>query len=119
METPFLHSPRPMEVQSLGTDDLRRSMLVENLFSDSKIHWQFTDLDRLAVGGVKPVSPVQLSPLKQTGTEFFLQRRELGMINIGGPGKVTADGKTFELANLDCLYIGMGTRSVEFASNDA
>jgi 4-deoxy-L-threo-5-hexosulose-uronate ketol-isomerase len=119
MQIPFYHSPRPMDVQTMSTEALRSAMLLDNLFSDNQISWRFTDLDRLAVGGVRPNAPVGLSPNKQTGTEFFLQRRELGVINIGGGGVITVDGKRFEMGNLDCLYVGMGARAVEFASMDA
>jgi 4-deoxy-L-threo-5-hexosulose-uronate ketol-isomerase len=118
METNFYHSPLPHDVQKMETAALRKAMLLENLFGN-EINWRFTDLDRLAVGGVMPTGNVALKPNKQTGTEFFLARRELGMINVGGAGRVSVDGKTFELANLDCLYVGMGSKSVEFASADA
>lgn len=115
----MIHSPRPHELQSMSTEDLRGTMLLEDLFSGDGVRWRFTDLDRLAAGGVTPKNPVSLGGMKQTGTDFFLQRRELGMINVGGAGKVVADGKEFQIAPLDCLYVGMGTRAVEFSSSDA
>ncbi|HWB54965.1 MAG TPA: 5-dehydro-4-deoxy-D-glucuronate isomerase [Tepidisphaeraceae bacterium] len=120
-ENPFhpFGSPRSDDVQSMSTGDLRLAFLVENLFAGGGVNWRFTDLDRLTVGGVMPTKPVALNADRHTGTEFFLQRRELGMINIGGPGEVLADGKSFGLENLDCLYLGMGTRKVEFKSASA
>ena len=80
----------------------------------------FTDLDRMAVGGVRPrAGPVALENDPETGAEFFLQRRELGIINIGGRGAVRVDGDSHELANLDCLYVGAGAKSVAFEGADA
>jgi 4-deoxy-L-threo-5-hexosulose-uronate ketol-isomerase len=92
-------------------------MLIENLFSGERLTWVFTDLDRMAVGGVSPgSSPVPLTNLRQTGADFFLARREMGVINIAGPGTVKVDGKSYELANLDTLFVGVGAKNVEFAS---
>jgi 4-deoxy-L-threo-5-hexosulose-uronate ketol-isomerase len=68
---------------------------------------------------VTPLRPVELSNHKETGHAFFLERRELGAINIGGPGAVHADGKTFSLDRLDCVYLPMGTKSVTFEGQDA
>ena len=105
-----------MDVQSMTTEDLRATFLIDGLFKGDEINWTFTDLDRLAVGGVAPVGTVKLANFKQTGAEFFLQRRELGIINVGAAGTVTVDGKPYNLDNCDCLYIGMGARDVSFAS---
>src|SRR5437879_3085856 len=113
-QPPVLTSPRPFDVQSMTTIDLRATFLIEKLFDGDKLSWTFTDLDRLAVGGVAPASSVKLENFKQTGADFFLQRREMGIINVGAPGVITVDGKRYELANLDCLYISMGSREVGF-----
>ena len=114
----LMWSPRPEQVQSLATDELRRSFLIEKLFNGERLSWTFTDLDRMSVGGVSPgTSPVTLANVKQTGADFFLARREMGTINIGGAGTVRVDGKSYELNNLDTLYIGLGAKSVEFASH--
>jgi 4-deoxy-L-threo-5-hexosulose-uronate ketol-isomerase len=103
----------------MSTADLRSTFLIEHVFPNDRVSLVFTDLDRLTVGGAKPtVAPLTLPDDKQTGTEFFLERRELGMINVGGPGRVTADAKKFEVGTQDCLYVGMGTRSVVFESTD-
>jgi 4-deoxy-L-threo-5-hexosulose-uronate ketol-isomerase len=80
----------------------------------------FTDLDRMAVGGARPgTNALVLDNDRETGSEFFLARRELGLINVGGPGTVVADGKEFSLGNLDGLYVSMGTRDVRFISRDS
>ncbi len=103
---------------ALTTQGLRDTFLVRNLFIPGQINARFTDLDRLVVGGVMPLKqPVELPNHKETGRAFFLERRELGAINVGGPGKIIADGKTFALQKLDCAYLPMGTKAVAFASD--
>ena len=111
--------PRPQEVPLMDTQQLRDNFLVTDLFSSGQINATFTDLDRLVVGGVMPLQPIDLPNHKETGRAFFLERRELGAINIGGPGIVHADGKSFALDRLDCVYLPMGTKSVRFESRDA
>jgi 4-deoxy-L-threo-5-hexosulose-uronate ketol-isomerase len=112
--------PRPQDVVGMSTQELRNTFQIANLFVPGKLTGHFTDLDRLVVGGVMPTDkPVELPNHKETGRAFFLERRELGAINIGGPGKVTADGKTFEVETQDCVYLPMGTKAVTFASVDA
>jgi 4-deoxy-L-threo-5-hexosulose-uronate ketol-isomerase len=112
--------PRPRDIVRLTTEELRETFLLTNLFVPGQLCGHFTDLDRLVVGGVTPTGqPIVLPNHKQTGRAFFLERREFGAINIGGPGKVVADGKTFALEKLDCVYLPMGTRDVAFSSDDA
>ena len=82
----------------MSTQELRDTFQITNLFVPGEITGHFTDLDRLVVGGVMPLAkPVELPNHKETGRAFFLERRELGAINIGGAGQVVADGKTFSL----------------------
>jgi len=112
--------PRPEDILRLTTDELRETFLFTNLFVPGQLCGHFTDLDRLVVGGVTPTAqPIVLPNHKQTGRAFFLDRREFGTINIGGPGKIVADGKTFALEKLDCVYLPMGTHDVAFSSEDA
>ena len=103
----------------MTTQELRDAFLATGLFMPDQLRGMFTDLDRLVVGGVMPIKPVELPNHKETGRAFFLERRELGAINIGGAGTVRADGKTFALDRLDCVYLPMGTKSVTFESKDA
>jgi 4-deoxy-L-threo-5-hexosulose-uronate ketol-isomerase len=110
---------RPQDVATLTTQQLRDTFTFTNLFGAGELRGLFTDLDRLVVGGVMPSKPVELPNHKETGRAFFLERRELGAINIGGQGAVQADGKTFSLDRLDCIYLPMGTKSVTFESQDA
>jgi 4-deoxy-L-threo-5-hexosulose-uronate ketol-isomerase len=112
--------PRPQDVARMTTAELRDAFLVTNLYVPGQINLQFTDLDRLVVGGAIPTtSPLTLENHKETGRGFFLERRELGAINTGGPGTVTVDGKTFAVESEGCIYVGMGAKEVKFASNEA
>ena len=112
--------PRPCDVAGMSTRELQETFLIERVFVPGEITGTFTDLDRLIVGGVMPMlKAIELPNHKETGRAFFLEQRELGAINVGGPGKITGDNKTFELDKLDCAYLPMGTRSVAFESVDA
>ncbi len=102
----------------MNTQQLRETFLVTDLFVPGQLNGVFTDLDRLVVGGATPIKPLELPNHKETGRGFFLERRELGAINVGGPGTVRADGKSFALDRLDCIYLPMGTKSVVFESAD-
>jgi 4-deoxy-L-threo-5-hexosulose-uronate ketol-isomerase len=112
--------PRPCDVLGMSTSELRETFLIENIFTPGQITGTFTDLDRLVVGGAMPTDkPIELPNHKETGRAFFLERRELGAINVGGSGKIVADGKTFALDKLDCAYLPMGTKSIVFESSDS
>jgi 4-deoxy-L-threo-5-hexosulose-uronate ketol-isomerase len=119
LENSIRRMPRPQDVQRMNTQELRDTFQITNLFVPGKITGYFTDLDRLVVGGVMPAGkPVELPNHKETGRAFFLERREFGAINVGGAGKVVADGKTFALEKSDCVYLPTGTKSVTFESAD-
>ena len=120
IENTIRRMPRPQDVVGMSTQELRDTFQITSLFAPGQVNATFTDLDRLVVGGVMPVGqPVELPNHKETGRAFFLERRELGAINIGGAGTVHADGKTFDLEKLDCVYLPMGTKQVTFTSKDA
>jgi len=118
LENTIRRMPRAQDVARMTTQELRDTFVVGKLFEPGQINGTFTDLDRLVTGGIMPTKPVELPNHKETGRAFFLERRELGAINVGGPGKVMADGKTFALEKLDCVYLPMGTKSVSFSSDD-
>lgn len=101
----------------LDTQGLRDSFLITDLFQPGKLSMTYCHTDRMIAGSVCPLdTPIQLPATKELGTDFFLARREMGIINIGGAGIVSADGQEFELDNQDALYLGMGTRDINFMS---
>lgn len=107
--------------RSLDTEGLRRHFLVDNLFQPDEATLTYSQIDRIIVGGIHPVkNAVRFAPElgRHTGTDFFLQRRELGLINIGGAARVLVDGLAFDIAPREALYIGQGARDVSFASVD-
>jgi 4-deoxy-L-threo-5-hexosulose-uronate ketol-isomerase len=118
MQVRFTQSPQ--ETAAMQTQALRDHFLISNLFEDNKINLTYTHYDRVIVGGVKPVKEaVELPNPAELRAEFFLERREIGIINVGGNGKVIADGTSHAIAKMDCVYLGKGTESVSFVSEDA
>jgi 4-deoxy-L-threo-5-hexosulose-uronate ketol-isomerase len=118
MQTRFEHSPK--EVSGMNTGELREAFLTDNLMQDDTVQLLYTHYDRVIMGGAKPVSKkLTLQAHAGLKADFFLQRRELGIINVGGVGKVYADGQSRELNKLDAYYIGKGVKEVSFESNDA
>jgi len=119
IESAIRRMPRPQEAARLGTQELRDAFLATGLFAPGSLSAIFTDLDRLVVGGACPSgAPLELPNHPETGRGFFLEQRELGAINIGGPGVVHVDGRTFSAGRLDCVYVPVGARSVAFESAD-
>lgn len=107
--------------RTLDTAGMRRHFLVENLFVADQATLTYSQIDRIIVGGIMPMTQsVSFAPElgKHTGTDFFLQRRELGLINIGGAAKILVDGVEFDIGGREALYIGQGAKSVEFSSVD-
>lgn len=113
------HAMHADHLKLLDTKGIRKALLVENLFEKDKLTLVYSHIDRIIVGGACPMDQ-QVAPqvTSQLGVDFFLQRREMGIINVGAPGTVTVEGKGHVLGNKDCLYVGMGTREVSFASTD-
>jgi 4-deoxy-L-threo-5-hexosulose-uronate ketol-isomerase len=107
----------PDHMKSLDTVNIRKQFLVENLFETGALHMVYSHVDRIIAGGACPArEPLALSVTKELGVDWFLQRRELGIINIGEPGSVRVDGTGYPLGTQECLYIGMGPREVSFLS---
>lgn len=107
------------EERGMGTEALRSNFLLPDLFQSEKLKLVYTHYDRMIIGGVVPVKKaIVLSNPEELKASFFLERRELGVINIGGKGEVLADGKTHALKKLDCLYLGKGVKEVRFSSAD-
>ncbi len=118
MEIRFQSSPR--EVKGMNTQQLRENFLVQHLMQANQIQLVYSHFDRVIVGGAMPVSNSVLLPNEaELRADYFLERREIGIINVGGAGSVEADGVVYELNKLDALYLGKGTRSVSFSSASA
>jgi 4-deoxy-L-threo-5-hexosulose-uronate ketol-isomerase len=112
--------PSPIELRGLGTDQLRAAFLVEDLFIPDEIILRAIDLDRVILGGAVPTSgPLPLQATALMAADYFTERRELGVLNIGGQGSVGVAGARYELAKDELLYIGRGHRDVVFASEAA
>jgi len=100
--------------------ELREAFLVDNLFPADSIELVYWETDRTVTGSAVPVrSALKLETDKELASEYFCERRELGILNIGAPGQVTVDGTVYEVAHLECLYVGRGSRDIAFTSNDS
>ncbi len=101
----------------MNTDTLRENFLVENIFETNKVRFVYSHYDRVIIGGAVPTTtPLPLPNFDSLKANYFLERREIGVINIGGDGKIIVDGVTYEISKLGCLYIGKGTQEVSFSS---
>jgi 4-deoxy-L-threo-5-hexosulose-uronate ketol-isomerase len=108
--------------KTLDTDGLRREFLIDKIFDADNYTLTYSHIDRIIIGGVMPVQkPVTIGHEvgKQLGVSYFLERRELGVINIGGPGVIEVDGKSWEIGQQEALYVGQGAQNVIFRSSDA
>lgn len=105
------------EVSTFTNQELRDNFLIERIFIVGEIQLTYTIYDRMIIGGVMPMnSPIHLPNPEKLRANYFLERRELGVINVGGKGSITADGITYSLEKLDALYVGRETKEVVFAS---
>jgi 4-deoxy-L-threo-5-hexosulose-uronate ketol-isomerase len=118
MQIRFPNSPK--ETATMNTQQLREHFLVQNLMQAGKIELVYSHYDRVIIGGVVPVKEaIALPNEEELKASFFLERREIGIINIGGRGTVTADGVEYPIDKLECVYLGKGTKDVHFTSADA
>ena len=110
----------PDKVQHFNTAQLREEFMIEKLFVPGEIVTVYTHIDRCVIGGAAPASAALALPdnVMELGTAFFLERREIGIVNVGGAGKITVDGQIFPMQKLDGLYVGMGAKVVQFSSDD-
>jgi len=110
--------PSPRETSVLDTEELRSSFLLDDLFHAGEINLVYTDLDRAIVGSIIPIdSPLALGSDDALKSDFFCQRRELGILNFGGAGTVMVDGTSYQIESHDCFYIGRGSREISFQSD--
>jgi len=115
MQIRFQNSPA--ETKQMTTEQLRENFLVQNLVQDDTIQLVYSHYDRVIIGGVKPVNKtIALPNHPELKADYFLQRRELGIINVGGAGTVVADGKEYAINKMDCIYLGKETKEVKFKS---
>ncbi len=118
METRY--PAHPKEFAAFSTERLRKDYLIDNLFVPGKISLTYSHVDRIIIGGICPAGlPLTLEAGKELGTDYFMERREMGIINIGGQGSITIDGITHAMGTQDGIYIGMGAKEIAFASADA
>lgn len=114
-----IHSEHARQLDTAG---LRREFLIEKIFEADRYTLTYSHIDRIIIGGVMPVAGSVAfgnEMGKQLGVSYFLERRELGMINIGGPGSVEVDGKVWEIGSEEALYVGKGAETLSFRSHDA
>jgi 4-deoxy-L-threo-5-hexosulose-uronate ketol-isomerase len=112
--------PNAAATARMTTDELRASFLVSGLFQPGAVTLRPVDLDRVVLGGAVPTgAPLALPNIEHLRAEYFCERRELGVLNVGGAGTVTVDGADHPLAAHEVLYVGRGSRDVTFASDDA
>jgi 4-deoxy-L-threo-5-hexosulose-uronate ketol-isomerase len=116
-ETRYASSPQA--VKNYDTAQLRAEFLIDNLMEVGKVNLTYSHYDRYIAGSAVPLEPLNLEPIELLKSSYFLERRELGIINVGGTGSVIADGVAYELGFKDALYIGSGIKEVVFKSDDA
>jgi 4-deoxy-L-threo-5-hexosulose-uronate ketol-isomerase len=111
----------PDKIKSFTTSELREEFLIPTLFADDAVTTFYSHIDRVIVGGACPVRDVLLlaADPKEIGAAYFLERREVGIINVGGSGTVSVDGTDYPMSRLDGLYVGKGIKEVCFRSDDA
>lgn len=118
METRYTHSPK--DIEHYSTEELRREFLVETIFTPGVVVLTYTHNDRMIFGGVTPTTkPLTIELSTELGVDYFLERRELGIINLGGPGKLIFEGKEESMKKQDGYYIGKETKDIQFVSDDA
>lgn len=112
--------PHAAATRHLDTDGLRTHFLVQNLFVPGRVQLEMVDLDRVVLGGAVPLAEaLTLECPAALRADYFCERREIGVLNIGGAGSVDVDGESFALSAHDALFIGRGSRAVRFHSDDA
>src|SRR5689334_8618809 len=101
------------EVKGMSTDDLREHFLIEEMMKPGKLCFTYSHYDRIIIGGAVPeAEPLQLKNVAMLKADYFLERREMGVINVGAAGTISVDGNKFDLGKKDCLYIGRGSNNV-------
>ena len=108
------------EYKRMTTAEVRDAFLIENLFEEGKLNLLYCEVERCIVGAAVPTgSSLVLEAGEELAADYFCQRREIGVLNIGGDGTVRIDGTDYNMENLDGLYIGRGSKEISFSSADA
>ena len=114
------YSSSPQDVKNYDTNRLRQEFLIDNLMKPNTIHLVYTHFDRYIAGSAVPTNTsLKLQSIEPLKSDFFLERRELGIINVGKTGTVTVNGKPFELKHREALYVGKDNENVEFSSESS
>ena len=116
----IIHQVHPEDFVKYNTQQIKEKFLLDKLVKPATINCVYTHYDRMIVGAAVPtVAALTLGTYDALKSEYFLERREIGIINIGSPGTVSVDGEIFVLGKLDCLYVGKGKKEIVFAGSDA
>jgi 4-deoxy-L-threo-5-hexosulose-uronate ketol-isomerase len=119
MKYEIRYASHPADAKSYDTDRIRKEFLIPRVFEADEISLVYSMYDRYIVGGAMPVSKaLKLETIDELKAAYFLRRREMGIINVGGDAKITVDGKVFDIAYKEALYIAMGAKDVVFESKD-
>ena len=119
MKLDVRYANHPEDSKHYTTEELRKHYFIETIFEADEAALTYSHVDRIIAGGIMPVTKeVKLEGSKELGSEFFLERRELGVINIGGAGKIIVDGVEYIMNSKDGLYVGMGAKELVFISDD-
>lgn len=113
------HPMHPAHAMVLDTEDLRDNFLIDKVFVPGQITLTYSHIDRIIIGGICPIdTPLQFDDelAQKVGTGYLLERREIGLINLGGTGQIVADGQTYILEKQQAVYLGSGTKEVRFES---
>jgi len=109
--------PEPERTRRLTTDALRSHFLLQQPFQPGASTCRFVDLDRVVVGGIMPAGrSLELESSSEMAADYFMECRETGILNVGGRGSISVDGRRFDLETKDLLYVGRGSRTVSFES---
>jgi 4-deoxy-L-threo-5-hexosulose-uronate ketol-isomerase len=113
------YASHPEDFKHYTTEKIRQEFLISGLFNADTVKWVYSLYDRYMVGGAMPVSKISLDIIDPLKSSYFLERREMGIINVGGSARVTVDGVVYELKYKEALYLGSGNREVYFESTES
>lgn len=113
------YANHPDDTERYNTEELRKHFLMEKIFEVDSIYLNYSHVDRIMTGGIMPVKKaLKLEAGSEMGVDYFLERREMGIVNIGGKGVISIDGKEYPINNREGAYLGMGVKEIIFKSND-